>query len=124
MTTPRIYLAGPMTGYELYNFPAFIESAKKIEDMGWKVISPAQLDIDRGFNPIEDPDAVFTDEMLMPAIRLDLEAVLSCQAIAMLDGWEKSTGATAEFHVAKWAKLELFRYYERLNQLLTISTIN
>jgi len=117
----KIYLAGPMTGYELYNFPAFLEAEEAIKKKGWEVVSPARMDIERGFNPIENPNAVFTDDMLPGAIRMDVDAILSCQAIAMMDGWANSKGAKAEYYVAIWAGLERYRYYEDRNHLFTIS---
>ncbi len=116
----KIYLAGPMTGYQQYNFHAFITAEEVIKALGWQVISPARMDIERGFNPIENPNAVFTDDMLTEAIRRNVDAILECQAIAMMDGWANSKGATAEFHIAQWAGVELFRYYSDRQHLLSL----
>lgn len=110
-----------MTGIPLYNFPAFLEAEADIESKGWQVLSPARFDIERGFNPIENPKAVYTDDMLPGAIRQDVAAIISCQAIAMMDGWEKSNGATAEYHVAIWAKVETYRYFQVRKQLFIIA---
>ena len=40
----RIYIAGPMRGYTLDNFPAFDEAAEYLKRCDWEVISPAELD--------------------------------------------------------------------------------
>ena len=117
----RIYIAGPMTGYHQYNFTAFLEAEKEIKAKGWEVISPATMMIAQGFNPITSSTAIFTDDMLLPAIKMDINAVLYCDAIAMLDGWSESKGAKAEFYVARWAGKQLFRYYQKAGHLFTIS---
>jgi len=36
------------------------------------------------------------------AVRRDVEAIMNCDMIYMLRGWDKSTGAKAEWHLAKW----------------------
>ena len=117
----KIYIAGPMTGYPQYNFPAFLDAEEDLISKGWQVLSPARMDIERGFNPIKDPTAVFTPGMLPPAIRMDVDAILDCDAIAMLDNWSESKGAKAEYYVARWAGLKIFRYYQRRKQLFTLS---
>ena len=117
----KIYIAGPMTGIPQYNFPAFLEAEEVLKGRGWQVLSPARMDIDRGFNPIKDPFAVFTDDMIMPAIRMETAAILDCDAIAMLDNWNASKGATADFYVARWAGKQLFRYYQKGKHLFSLS---
>ncbi len=107
----RIYIAGPMKGIPLFNFPAFdgAEAWITLEWEGWQAVNPAQIDRDYGFDPTslpEDhdwnviPPSAGTREEI---IRRDIEAVLSCDAIFMLPGWEKSAGAKAELHLARWA---------------------
>jgi hypothetical protein len=41
-----IYVAGPMRGYDDYNYPAFDRQARVLEKQGWKVINPAEMDRD------------------------------------------------------------------------------
>ncbi len=82
----KIYLAGPMTGYEQLNYPAFAGAAEHLRAIGHEVVSPAEL------NPIETEYA--------DAMRNDIRALLDCEAIATLPGYEKSKGATLEFHIA------------------------
>ena len=117
----KIYIAGPMTGYHQYNFTAFLEAEEVLKSRGWQVMSPARMDIDRGFDPIKNPSAVFTDDMLLPAIRMDIAAILECDAIAMLDGWPESKGAKAQYYVARWAGKKLFRYYQERKHLFSLS---
>ena len=43
---PTIYVAGPMRGFENYNYPAFDRCARVLRDQGCDVINPAELDRD------------------------------------------------------------------------------
>jgi hypothetical protein len=116
----RIYVAGPMRGYEQFNFPAFAEAAATLREDGWEVISPHELDELDGFNP-ERYSAAPPDLQKMAQIQLmqrDLDALKMCAAIALLPGWEKSRGATCELAFARFCDLECYRYVEgRLTDL-------
>lgn len=100
------YVAGPMRGYENFNFPAFDVARSRLVNAAYHVISPA--DIDRAAGVKEDPegkqegrtlDFVYRDLMTLMLIA---EYAGTDPIIVMLDGWEKSTGAVAEFFVARW----------------------
>lgn len=84
----RIYIAGPMTGYPELNFPAFHRAASILRAAGHTAVNPAEI------NP--DPTSKWQECMFR-----DLEALDTCDAILMLDGWEKSPGAQIE---RLWAK--------------------
>ena len=49
-----IYIAGPMTGYPEYNYPAFEATAKKYRDLGFRVTSPHEVDKQDGSAPEAD----------------------------------------------------------------------
>lgn len=114
---PRVYIAGPMRGYARYNFPAFLEADKRARDLGWDTLNPAVLDQENGLDFINDPDGAqarwdtFTQEDIDGVILRDIACILSLDpdtdAIAMLPGWERSTGAVAEFMLARWRKLRV-----------------
>lgn len=87
LRTRRVYVAGPMTGLPELNFPLFHRVTAELRARGALVVNPAEL------NP--DPTADWTDCM-----RADLKALVDCDAIVLLPGWEKSRGATLEHHVA------------------------
>ena len=107
---PRVYIAGPMQGKPLYNFPLFDAAAKQFSKFGYDVISPAELDRQAGFDPAKGD--VVTPEFLEQARKRDLEALLTCDGIAMLPGWEDSKGARAEHAVALWAGLSVYQWSE------------
>jgi|688.fasta_scaffold00210_36 hypothetical protein len=93
----KVYLAGPMTGLPLFNFPAFDEAESRLRGLGHDVINPAQLDRDVGFNPAT---TVVSETFLRDALRRDLSALCDADAIAMLPGWEQSGGARVEWTLA------------------------
>jgi hypothetical protein len=92
----RIYLSGPMSGYENHNYEAFHTAAKRIRDSGFDVLCPAE-----NFNG----DTSLSYDVYM---RQDLVLVSICDAIAVLPGWEKSGGALCEIHAALTIGLPVF----------------
>jgi len=104
-----VYIAGPMRGLPRYNFEAFLQAAKDIRDSGLKVLCPAELDMkERDINPFAMPEDTdwaacpegFTFETIIQA-DLDSIKAFGCNAMYMLEGWEKSTGAKREYEYAK-----------------------
>jgi len=103
-----IYIAGPMTGYKDFNFAAFDNARNKLNDEGWTVISPADIDRENGFDALKgDSPELVTKEFMRKAMRADLDALQKVDAIYMLTGWQDSKGACAEYHVAKWRGIEV-----------------
>lgn len=45
----RLYLSGPMTGIENYNFPEFFRIGDRLRELGHEVESPAEYDIKNGW---------------------------------------------------------------------------
>ena len=105
--TKVVYLAGPMRGYEQWNFPAFDLNRDYLIEHGFTVISPADLDRNVGFDSL-DSNSVFTEADFQNAMRRDYDALLKCDSIAFLNGWEKSRGANLEHQFAE--KLGLIKY--------------
>ena len=104
-----------MRGIRHYNFPAFDEAADGLRDLGHTVISPADLDRNRGFYPEELPDD--HDWSRAPAdfdfdacVQEDIEALLQCSAVMLLPGWRDSKGACAELAVARWRGIPAYEY--------------
>src|SRR5688572_24059122 len=90
-----IYIAGPMRGYEQFNFPAFDRARDKALSLGFeKVISPADMDREDGEYLTYNKRP---EEVQRIYARRDLEAIFTCTHVAMLPGWEKSIGAKAEY---------------------------
>lgn len=93
----RVYIAGPMTGHPLWNFPAFDQAAQELRAYGYTPVNPADLDRAVGFDPARDtPSPAFLRE----ALARDMVAICSCRAVAVLPGWKKSLGALVEVSLA------------------------
>lgn len=90
----RIYISGPMTGLPLLNFPAFDAEDARLTALGYDVVNPTKL------NP--DPTTSWHECM-----RRDLAELLTCDALALLDGWQQSSGAHLEMHVAHRVGIEI-----------------
>ena len=84
----RIYIAGPMSGHKDLNFPAFHAAADRLRANGHDVVSPAELNPDPGMEWHQ-------------AMRVDIAALVTCEAIHLLHGWQKSRDATLEQHIAE-----------------------
>lgn len=76
MEAVRVYIAGPMTGLPEFNFPAFHEAAAAWRSVGWTVLNPAEL-----FDGA-------TDRPYKEYAEHDVKLIRSCDAIAMLPGWD------------------------------------
>lgn len=84
----KLYLSGPMTGYPDFNYPSFDLAAATLRELGYEVFNPAEQ-FDR------DQSRDWTEYM-----RVDIQAILSCDEVVVLDGWEGSLGARLEVAVA------------------------
>lgn len=105
----NIYLAGPMRGIPNFNFPAFDYAAHALRNMGFTVFSPAERDRAIHGSVLEDnptgDEAVAASKVgfsLREALGADTAWIAAnATAIALLPGWEKSSGANAELALAK-----------------------
>jgi nucleoside 2-deoxyribosyltransferase len=103
----KCYLAGPMRGYEKYNFPAFEEATEELRNRGFQVVSPHEMDIEIGFNPATDG---WDNDDLVAAVIRDVRAITTVDTLVLLPDWEKSKGARAEKAVAEWLNKPCFQY--------------
>lgn len=112
----KIYVAGPMRGIPEFNFPAFNAAAAKLRAAGHFVFNPAEKDNERHGTDISKGNATGDEKLatqqhgfnLREALGLDLQFICAeADAIALLPGWEKSKGATAEHATAVALGLEV-----------------
>lgn len=93
----KVYLAGPMTGISYYNFPAFDEAAMWLENRGYTVVSPAELDGELGIEPDEEgkplPPEKYEELLTRDLAMIESAAV---QAVVVLEEWHESQGARRE----------------------------
>ena len=94
----KVYCSGPMRNHPKHNFAAFDALRDKLVDLGHQVISPADMDRASGFHAT-DHDGYDFD--IRKALQRDIDAMLSCEAVVLMRGWETSKGATAEVAYAR-----------------------
>lgn len=95
----RVYISGPMTGHAEMNYPAFETAAKQLRALGYVVVSPHEL----------NPQAGLCYEDCM---RADILALLLCDAVALLPGYENSKGANLERRIAEVLGMKVALYSE------------
>lgn len=95
--TVRVYLSGPMSNIAEFNFPAFTRAAEALRGWGYTVFNPAEQGWGEG-----DPETgtISTDEYNQ-FLREDIRQVTTADMVVVLDGWEKSNGASFEVDVAQ-----------------------
>lgn len=92
----RVYIAGPMAGIPMHNFPAFDAAAGRVVAAGHVAVNPADLDRSVGFAGGEQVDNRF----LRDALARDIAALADCDGIALLPGWRRSLGTLVELAMA------------------------
>ncbi|MBB9724688.1 DUF4406 domain-containing protein [Escherichia coli] len=82
----KVYIAGPMTGYENFNREAFHRAEEALKREGHTVLNPA----------------VLPDGLTQPQYMDICMAMIRCvDRIYMLKGWHLSAGAKAELALAE-----------------------
>lgn len=124
-----VYIAGPMRGLPLFNFGAFDQARDLGKSLGLKIISPADMDRDSGFHETNPAGAASGPQITREFVTRDANALIGLRAengdaIALLPGWEKSTGAVAEFFMARWLGLAILdaRTFEPFNRIYFFNT--
>ena len=109
----RIYLAGPMRGYDRNNFPAFDAAAAKLRAEGHEVFNPAERDRETYGDEIEfmnSEQAKAVGFSINDALKADLVWICdNADCISLLPNWEHSPGAKTEWALS--VALRLYFWY-------------
>jgi nucleoside 2-deoxyribosyltransferase len=84
-----------MSGLPDHGYSAFEAAALSWREAGYEVVSPHELN---------DPAKTHEELAATPwadYLRRDLRALLDCDGVVALPGWEASAGASLEIHVAR-----------------------
>jgi len=128
-----------MRGRDDYHFPLFFRAEYWLERAGWAVFNPARVDVLREGWPSESAllgthlthrnglstevvgvNSDFRPEDVRKYAKRDCRILIEYlaaergDALVVLDGWQGSTGALAEYHVARWVQLPRLTLQEAL----------
>lgn len=97
----KIYISGPITGTNIETTRARFEAAEEmLRGQGFTPVNPMKNGL-----PV---DAPYEEHM-----KRDLELLAECDAIYLMNGWERSKGCRMEFNAAISANKRIT--YEREN---------
>lgn len=126
----RLYLAGPMSGIEQFNFPAFYDAAEILRAAGHDIVSPAEMDAEDGI----DAEALASADGDAKKLSLTWAQLLSrdvniigdetddkIDGIVFLPGWIRSRGARLEAFTALLSgKYYFFDYIKNSGSMMQI----
>lgn len=104
-----VYVAGPMSGIEDFNRPAFHLYASALEQAGVDVLNPAAIDL--------GPGASWCDYLAIAVRQL-----AKADEVHFLPGWEKSEGACVEEIIARKLGLPIFEVPMTQKQILNMTS--
>lgn len=100
----RVYIAGPMSGHEDFNYPAFNQAAATLRGFGYFVENPAENNL--------PANSEWADYM-----KKAIPQMLTCDMVILLKGWPRSKGANIEFNLAKDLGLEVIYFDDLVKQI-------
>lgn len=106
----KLYIIGPVTGFDDLNYPAFTEARKKLEADGYQVLIPH--------------DFVASDATWQQAMRRSLETLVKSDGIACLHGWSKSHGASHEVETAQWLGMPVMNVEDWINPYTAFKAVD
>jgi hypothetical protein len=86
----KCYISGPITGLPAEEYLLnFYRAGRYVESLGFEAVNPCELNH-------ADHDQTWESFM-----RVDIKALMDCDAICLLPQWYKSLGARTEYHIAQ-----------------------
>lgn len=91
----KVYISGPITGYEDGNVKAFQEAEDYLLYLGYDPVNPHKLEHNHG-------------KTWREYMNVDIKALVDCEAVFTLKGCTKSRGAKVEIIIAESLGLEVW----------------
>ena len=105
----KIYIAGPMTGVEDFNFPLFFETEEKLKELGYETLNPAKNDgADVKTATQNAISASLSGATWSSYMRRDLSNLCLSDAVCVLPNWKSSKGASLEVQVAQALDIPIY----------------
>jgi Domain of unknown function (DUF4406) len=112
----KVYVAGPMSGYPAFNFPAFHAATAFLRSQGLEVVSPAEEDHKHGIGVQAERslsgDPADIKETWGQVLARDVRMLADdgIDGIVFLDNWQRSRGAKLEATVGILCGMSFFEY--------------
>lgn len=106
----KLYIIGPVSGFDDLNYPAFDEARAKLLCEGYRVLIPH--------------DFIASDATWPQAMRRSLETLVKADGLACLEGWSNSHGATHEVETAQWLGMPVMNVDEWINPYLAARAVS
>jgi hypothetical protein len=106
----KVYVSGPITGLPLGHVrAAFKQACEGLADRGYTPVNPTDIPVDADCGCTgAGRDGAGSGHAWACYLRKDIRALVDCDAILMLPGWEPSHGARLELTVASAVGLRVF----------------
>lgn len=95
----KVYIAGPMIGYDEFNFPQFFQAERELIGLGHEPLNPAWNNgdnLEEALKNAEEGGRTWEEYM-----RKDIVYLAQADIICVLKDWYKSKGARLEVKLAK-----------------------
>jgi hypothetical protein len=96
MEKPKLYVSGAISKVPDLNKPLFAKVTKHLRGLGYLVV-----------NPHEVCEGLPAEEW-HTCMKRCIAAMVQCDILIMLEGWEESTGATIEYELATQLNMSAF----------------
>lgn len=121
----KVYIAGPISGHDDFNYPAFRSAAEDLRGRTvkhaatacyhlYQVVSPVELDESEGFDPAayDGGEGQLEAGQYASFLSRDMHVIATqgVEAIVVLPGWEKSGGARTEVAFGQALGLPILAY--------------
>lgn len=97
----RLYLSGPITGIADFK-DRFSIAQSKLDSAGYTVVNPCEVGTIGQLGEISS---------WARNMRGDIEAMMRCDGVAYLDGWQYSIGARTEIEIATLVEIPAMSVY-------------
>lgn len=110
----RVYISGAIMFSPDKGRAAFLEAEDALLSLGFEAINPKNVAAcpDRSCIRLPDEEARGMVHSWACFLKYDLAAMLACDSILMLSGWERSHGARLEMSVAAACGMTIMHYVD------------
>jgi len=100
----KVYLSGPITGKANFNVEEFKKYENKFKNLNFNVVNPHNLfskdEVSEMYEKLDNQEITF-EEFHGFFMRRDIIEMMSCDFVALLNGYETSKGANIEVNLAR-----------------------